>query len=509
MIKIFQLLENPEEENKDSLLENEDKIMNQPYLSIKPGLKGGTTNFDENLQTVTPEEVLNKPYLEDYIEEENGEEPKSEVQEEIIHDKDYPKFPTAFQAFRWAKQNRQVVRIYYYTIKGIFIIRDIEPHGDFWARTTLKRILVTWDETVGAIRAFRLENVQKYEFKGETFTPKFNFSQRQHNYRKRIKNRAKNKSNRKQVKLMNSENRVKNAANYGVLEKDKRIPYISNILKEDIYNTISKVPDKDFGKIDIENKVNINISPKHVRKRQEPFIKNVPIIIRWKIEYKNTELKETFLGGAASTLDPNYKTINSYPYYLYISINSSASKNDFLKEADIKLNIILNHEVKHILDIIDGIIYRPYEQHKKYYDYLTHPHEFDAYIVSAIENMKDIFRKYPNISFEEALEKNHIWTNVIKNVLDRRPEIIKYTNKAKTKLAYFWNTMQKRFTDKKDLSVLKRRLARLVYILHKDNPEYSHQNVKYNIETYCGTEKKLEEAIEKIKEKIQEQGIIL
>jgi len=144
------------------------------------------------LETITPDDIY-EDYLVDTIEEKEGEVP-TEVEEEIIEPEEYPEFRTLSQAFQWAKENREVLRIYYITVNGTFIIRDIEPHGDFWARTTLKRILVTWDETIESIRAFRLENVQKYEFKGDQFTPKFNFSPRRKEYKQRIRNRRNRKA---------------------------------------------------------------------------------------------------------------------------------------------------------------------------------------------------------------------------------------------------------------------------------------------------------------------------
>ena len=157
----------------------------QARVDEVPELKGGTTQFAENLPTVTPSDVMDGDYL---VDKKEGELP-SEEEEEITEPEEIPEFTSLFQAFRWAKHEQKVIRLYYVTISGVYIIRDIEPHGDFWARTTLKRILVTWDETVGDIRAFRLGNVQKYEFTGASFEPKFNFSQRQHNYRRRMRRR--------------------------------------------------------------------------------------------------------------------------------------------------------------------------------------------------------------------------------------------------------------------------------------------------------------------------------
>jgi len=101
----------------------------------------------------------------------------------------YPGFTNIFQAIRWAKDNKEVMRIYYRCLSGRQIIRDIEPHGDFWAKTTSRRILVTFDETIKGIRGFITNNISKYDFIGKQFEPKFNFSKTRKNYKARLRNR--------------------------------------------------------------------------------------------------------------------------------------------------------------------------------------------------------------------------------------------------------------------------------------------------------------------------------
>jgi uncharacterized protein (UPF0548 family) len=105
--------------------------------------------------------------------------------EQIKEPKGYPVFPNMTQALQWAKQNRESVRVQYRCESGRVIIRDIEPHGDFWAKTTGNRILVVFDETVNDIRGFILGNVEQYKFKGEKFTPKFSFSPARKGYKDR------------------------------------------------------------------------------------------------------------------------------------------------------------------------------------------------------------------------------------------------------------------------------------------------------------------------------------
>jgi len=207
--------------------EPEDGVV--PDESVTPNIKEENTFYDESLPTLSPDNL--NEYIVDNIEEEKEGELPTEVeipteegvdtelidthiptQDEQEEAEKYPEFGTILQAFRWAKENKKVIRIYYYTVKGTYLIREIEPHGDFWARTTLKRVLVTWDETAermgatanGGIpfaRAYRLENVDKYEFTGEDFEPKFNFSQGRRNYTRRLR-RKRNKKEREQNKLL-------------------------------------------------------------------------------------------------------------------------------------------------------------------------------------------------------------------------------------------------------------------------------------------------------------------
>lgn len=173
----------------ENVFDNFDEVPEEDNKQEVDNIKEEATNFDKDLPTITPDEA-STIYSEDELEQ-VGETPISAKEEKAPKksQEEFPQFSSPFQAFRWAKHNKQVIRIYYVTVHGTFIIRDVEPHGDFWARTTSKRILVTWDETVGNIRAFRVENVQKYEFMGEEFIPKFNFSLRQRNYRRKLRNK--------------------------------------------------------------------------------------------------------------------------------------------------------------------------------------------------------------------------------------------------------------------------------------------------------------------------------
>lgn len=115
-------------------------------------------SYDESEQMNTPEE-------------ENGD--SAEFEQNVDEDVKYPTFGTAFEATEWAEENNEVVRISYTTKHGRFLIRDVEPHGKFHSQSTHKEILVTWDETIGDIRAFIVSNISKWAFVKKKFNKKF------------------------------------------------------------------------------------------------------------------------------------------------------------------------------------------------------------------------------------------------------------------------------------------------------------------------------------------------
>lgn len=110
--------------------------------------------------------------MEEQQEEDMGDYPlETEPKPEPEHE--YPHFDNAFDACEWAQQNNEIMRISYQTQHGSNIVRDVEPHGQFYADTTARQILVTFDDTVGDIRAFVLKNIRSFAFTGERFEPKF------------------------------------------------------------------------------------------------------------------------------------------------------------------------------------------------------------------------------------------------------------------------------------------------------------------------------------------------
>lgn len=86
---------------------------------------------------------------------------------------EYPVFSNVFDAAKWAQNNNEVVRIDYTTRHGRRLVRDVEPHGQFHSESTHRQILVTFDETIGDIRAFIMTNIGGWSFVGRQFNKKF------------------------------------------------------------------------------------------------------------------------------------------------------------------------------------------------------------------------------------------------------------------------------------------------------------------------------------------------
>ena len=81
---------------------------------------------------------------------------------------DAPEFKNTIEALNWAIQNNKKIKLDYITRKGANISRDVEPHLIFRASNG-NLILVTYDNTVGQIRAFIVDNILNYIVKDDQF----------------------------------------------------------------------------------------------------------------------------------------------------------------------------------------------------------------------------------------------------------------------------------------------------------------------------------------------------
>lgn len=123
----------------------------------------------------------------------------------------YPELGTAFAVMRWSAQNKEVVRIEYGTDHGKRLIRDVEPHGMFFAKTTGRTVVVTFDENAQDVRSYIVNNILDWKFTGAKFEPKFNFSQTRRNFVRRLK-RRKSRNNRS-LKMTDTIRELTNVAN--------------------------------------------------------------------------------------------------------------------------------------------------------------------------------------------------------------------------------------------------------------------------------------------------------
>ncbi|KKL62099.1 hypothetical protein LCGC14_2188640, partial [marine sediment metagenome] len=127
-------------------------------------------DFLEDNYENDPEEKIREDRIKDDLDigVDFYEEPPLEISDEEL-----PEFASTQEAMNWAKNNNRTVRINYITKKRNDIARIIEPHGQFSAKNG-NVILVTYDQTIGGIRAFIIDNIINFVISKDNFEPKFN-----------------------------------------------------------------------------------------------------------------------------------------------------------------------------------------------------------------------------------------------------------------------------------------------------------------------------------------------
>jgi uncharacterized membrane protein (UPF0127 family) len=164
----------PDDLDPDKVIPQVDNQQNPPQQGNLPVVNISDLDqiledsFDEGEQIGGPE-LQQEPQPEISPEQLETEQPEPFE----IPDEEYPDFATPEEALTWAEQNDEVVRIWYTTKRGRDIEREVEPHGQFMAQGTGNLIVVTYDETIGGIRAFLVDNILYNSFVGRQFTPKF------------------------------------------------------------------------------------------------------------------------------------------------------------------------------------------------------------------------------------------------------------------------------------------------------------------------------------------------
>lgn len=145
----------------------------------------------ESLPLISPENIGSILVDEEYEEmpqqivDQPSDMPKSQVPEINLQPVEepletIPQFDNVFDAIDdFAKPtvnndfSGNVMRIEYVTRSGKSLAREVEPHGTFHADSTGNQILVTYDRTIGGIRAFIMKNIKAFALLEEKFKPKF------------------------------------------------------------------------------------------------------------------------------------------------------------------------------------------------------------------------------------------------------------------------------------------------------------------------------------------------
>jgi len=148
-------------------------VVAQRYFD--PDAEGNIGYIDDDV--MVGDEDVNQ-ILEDNFDDEvlSGRMPETTVEnapplsQVDLPEEEHPDFASSSEALNHAQQQNEAIRIYYTTLRGRDIIRDVRPQGQFTARTTHNLIVVTFDETVGGIRAFIVNNISYYVFLGENET---------------------------------------------------------------------------------------------------------------------------------------------------------------------------------------------------------------------------------------------------------------------------------------------------------------------------------------------------
>ena len=148
---------------------------NIPTVTMEDLIAALEDNFDEPEDRMAPEFMGEQvPPIEQDPEISPEKIIDSTEPEEVeVPDREFPEFADAASALPWAAENKEVIHIWYTTRGGRDIERDIEPHGGFVAKTTGNTIVVTYDRTIGGIRAFIIDNILYHQFTDEQFDPKF------------------------------------------------------------------------------------------------------------------------------------------------------------------------------------------------------------------------------------------------------------------------------------------------------------------------------------------------
>lgn len=168
-------------EEKDKSTEEVDKSKQEEISKL---IDNKNNKPDANVGSMSEEDFEDAPESKLLVDNEKLTKPDVQDQntKNIVEDTDaskfkkYPKFTSFFDALRWSYANGEVIRIFYKTLNGNRIVRDIEPHGLFKSKKSGRQVLVSFDRNVGQPRSYIAMNVNQYSFIGRKYQKKFIFT---------------------------------------------------------------------------------------------------------------------------------------------------------------------------------------------------------------------------------------------------------------------------------------------------------------------------------------------
>lgn len=225
-----------------------------------------------------------------------------------------------------------------------------------------------------------------------------------------------------------------NEVNFGALQKDTRIKTIADKIFQSIKESVKISKYSNIVDITYQNK---------------------QLKLEWVFDFHTSfYIQDTFIGATFQKTESN-----KYKIYITVSGNkkeSTTQKNQRIVKSieDKELDEFLFHEVKHLIDSLDGIFKTdnyvmgpdPFTfdssnslHLKAVSKYISQDKEIDAQLISVVASLEYIHRKNENITFKKALAQSSAFDQFMKYLDPSKKK--KYIQK----IIYFWNTLDGKF----------------------------------------------------------------
>lgn len=218
-------------------------------------------------------------------------------------------------------------------------------------------------------------------------------------------------------------------SNHGIYNKDRRLKYLTKLIYESIRDKVNTLHNKFEN---ISDKIyDIELERLAPSKNRDP----VEIDISWSIRYIEQEHKTTIYKKAQATYRFYHGQIE------IVLIKSGVNHPEFLQEVkafvEEDLNVILYHEVKHILDRIDRKLIKGFGKEPSQDDiingkYQSHDSEIHNFLLSIIGEIEGIVKRNPDLSYSEVIKLSKTYHKYLP------PMETSKQNMIKGKLVDFW-----------------------------------------------------------------------